>query len=134
MKYVAIALYALGGIIFLSLIFRELAFLIRARACHTIVSGTVTDLTERRSRHGSKFAPIIDYYFDGCNYTCQIKHYYSYYKHRIGDEVTLLVDDAQPQTAILENERTASLLQLAVSTIILLFALVYAVGNLQNTF
>ena len=134
MKYVAIALYALSGSIFLSLIFRELAFLIRTRACHTIVSGSVIDLTERRSRRGSKFAPIIDYYFDGCNYTCQIKHYYSYYKHRIGDEVTLLVDDAKPQTAILKDEQGTAFLQLAVGTIVLLFVLVYAVGHLQNTF
>jgi len=134
MKYVAIALYALSGIIFLSLIFRELTFLIRTRTCHTIVSGTVTDLTERRSRHGSKFAPTIDYYFDGCNYTCQIKHYYSYYKHRIRDEVTLLVDDAQPQTAILKDERSTAWLQLVIGTIVLLFVLVCVGGNLQNTF
>jgi hypothetical protein len=88
-----------------------------------LTQGVVVHLDERPSRHGSVYAPVVDYRVDGAKYRLEGSMAVSWNAYDVGDKVTVSYDPADPGQATIRDFHQAYFLPCLLGAGGLLFLL-----------
>lgn len=99
--YIFFVMFSLAGlgIAFSPMIIR----IFKKRHCKIALKGIVIDVKSKHSRNGGRtYAPIYEYSYMGTQYVARVS-YRNYAVPNVGDEVTILINEANPKEFYVDN-------------------------------
>lgn len=99
-----LSMFALAG---LSVSFAPIITgIIKKRRCKIQLKALVVDIQSRRSRKGKRsYAPVYEYSYMGTQYVARAHSYRNYALPEIGDEVNLLINEANPEDFYVDDPK-----------------------------